>query len=244
MKNVKLSLVLPCYNEAEHFRKSSLAILKTLRSCGFSYEVIFIDDKSKDNTAGLIKKLVEKEDSPNIEAYYHKFNVGRGGTVMHGIKVARGKYVGFIDIDCEVSPRYIPICISVLEKRTDVICGERIYEVNVSGFTRAVASKLYSLLVAWLLKPPIVDTESGYKFFNRQKIKSILEQVRDRGWFWDTEIIIRSHLAGLRVKSLPVQFRRRSDKTSTVNLLRATCDYLVKLVMFQQQLTHERNPNK
>lgn len=235
MSKIELTLILPCYNEAEHFVTSVPQILNVLHSSKISYEVIFIDDKSTDSTKLLIKKFTSLEKN-NSKAIYHRSNVGRGGTVAQGIKLARGKYVGFIDIDCEISPRYIPSCIDALKKGSDIVCGHRRYDFSLLGFFRAVASKLYSYLVKWMLNSPVFDTEAGYKFFNKQKILPVLKETLDAGWFWDTEIMIRAVRHGLKIKMIPVEFKRRTDKTSTVHLIRDSLDYFIKLIKFRQRI--------
>lgn len=236
MKNVKFSLVLPCYNEAEHFTQSSQRILNVLKNNQSDFEIIFVDDKSKDGTLKLISKFVEKHQQDNIRVISHAQNQGRGKTVSDGIFAAHGKHVGFIDIDCEVSPDFIPIFIQKLEEGYDVVCGQRIYSTDVSGLTRAIASKAYSYLVKKLLCVKTPDTEAGYKFFRRAKILPVVKQVQDVGWFWDTEIIARSELAGLKIASIPVAFIRRQDKTSTVHLVSDTVSYLIKLWRFRKVL--------
>ena len=79
-----------------------------------------------------------------------------------------------------------------------------------------------------------MDTETGFKFFNRGKILPVLEQVQDKRWFWDTEIMVRALWNGLNITEIPCLFMRRSDKKSTVNLRKDIWDYLAKLYRFQK----------
>ena len=87
-----------------------------------------------------------------------------------------------------------------------------------------------------ILKLPVHDTEAGYKFFRRKKILPVLKQVKDKRWFWDTEIIALGYLNGLKIKEIKVLFKRRSDKTSTVNLFRDTLEYIWSLLVFRSQM--------
>ena len=240
-KNINLSLVLPCYNEAEHIAVSLPRIIKIIKQKIRSYEIILVEDKSRDNTRELIVQLLAQYKNEPLRVYYHQQNEGRGKSVTDGINMAKGKYVGFIDIDCEVSPKYIPEFISTLTQGNDVICGLRVYVTSFSGIIRALASKLYAFLVRIILRVKTPDTEAGYKFFNREKILPILRKVKDNGWFWDTEIVVRSERAGLNVTSIPVVFERKKDKTSTVNLMSDTWNYLVKLWKFRLELIQENN---
>lgn len=239
MNKPDLSLILPCYNESEHFTKSAEFILSTLKKTNYTFELIFVEDKSKDETPLLIRKFIQRHSKENLQVIWHSKNSGRGQTVTNGIQKALGIYVGYMDIDCEISPVYIADCLKLIKSGFDVVCGERRYEVSLQGLSRAVISKTYSSLVRLVLDVAFSDTEAGYKFFIRKKILAVLPKVGDNGWFWDTEVVMRSHLTGLKIGFLPVEFRRRTDKTSTVHLVRDAWDYLVKLFRFSWQLRRE-----
>ncbi len=236
MKNTEISLILPCYNEAEHFEVSAKFILDTLRQLKLNFEIIFVEDKSTDNTRELIKKYINNHSQYKISAIYHKQNLGRGASVRDGIMKASCEIVGFIDIDCEVSPKNIPEFIRKLNDGYDITCGLRIYKTTPRSLIRAIASKLYAYVVRTFLSTGVRDTEAGYKFFHRSAILKVLNTVKDTHWFWDTEIMVRSEKKGLKIASIPVQFQRRPDKTSTVRLAKDTLIYLRKLIAFQIEL--------
>ncbi len=237
MKDVVLSLILPCYNEAEHFEISAKHILDSLSRQISKCEVIFVEDKSKDATKKMLQFFIDSQkESYNVHAIFHTKNEGRGKSVRDGILNAKGTYAGFIDIDCEISPSYIHLFLDKLKQGYDVACAKRIYKISPGGLVRAFASKIYALLVRMLLNAQTPDTEAGYKFFKRVKILPVLKRTRDPGWFWDTEIILRAERAGLKIASVPVLFRRRGDKTSTVDLLQDTLEYIKKIWQFRTQV--------
>ena len=104
-----LSLVLACYNEAPHLKWSVREIIRVMDYSHYSYELIFIDDCSQDDTRRLIQELIDKySHDHNMQLLFHKKNTGRGGAVNDGIKLAKGAIVGFLDIDLAVHPHYIP----------------------------------------------------------------------------------------------------------------------------------------
>lgn len=226
------SLVIACYNEEKILRESVTSILSVLDDSPFSYELIFVDDKSVDRTSEIIAALVKK--NRNFRALYHRVNEGRGKTVRDGTGLARGKVVGFIDIDLEVSPVYIPSFVRmILDRRADVVTGLRIYREGLSSLHRAILSRGYSWLVRKILRIPLKDTETGYKFFDRRKILPVFKKTKNNGWFWDTEIMTFAYNEGLTIREEPVLFIRRFDKKSSVRLLRDTIDYLKNLFVFR-----------
>jgi glycosyltransferase involved in cell wall biosynthesis len=211
---IDFSLIIPCYNEGEMLERNVREIYELLNLTKLNYEIIFIDDKSKDNTLTVIQRIIEN--SPNMKLRSYERNIRRGRSVSDGIKAARGKVIGFIDIDLEVSCAYIPYFIAMVNKGFHVAVGRRIYKFSIRSIDRWLASKGYNWLVRKLLKVSLRDTEAGYKFFNREKILPILERIKEPHWFWDTEIMVESYYQGLRITEIPVLFVRSFERKSSI----------------------------
>ena len=235
-KNPEISLIIACYNEGRGFENNVETVLNVLEKLKKSYEVIFVDDKSRDNTIQNIKKIKNKYKNINIKTIFHPQNTGRGKTVTDGILASSGKIVGFLDIDLEVPAHYIGIFVNSIENGVDISIGSRIYEFQPKSLVRWFASKGYVYLIKKLLKLPFRDTEAGYKFFNREKILPVLKECRDPGWFWDTEIIARSNKRGLKIIEIPVVFIRDYNKNSTVRVFSDSIDYMKKLIKYRKEL--------
>jgi glycosyltransferase involved in cell wall biosynthesis len=232
----KVSLVLACYNEEETLAASFAEILETLRELGRSYEVIFVDDVSRDRTREILKALVAKHPDVDIRVVLHEANRGRGATVTDGFRAARGEITGFLDVDLEVHSRYIPSLVREIEKGADVATVRRIYAFQLGSIDRYVMSRGYSFLVRRLLGVSVRDTETGYKFFRREALLPVLDAVQDPGWFWDTEFMVRAARRGLRIVEIPGAYIRRYDKTSTVSGVRDSLRYFGKLLAFRKAL--------
>jgi glycosyltransferase AglD len=238
-KFIDLTLVLACYNEEPIFTGSAEHILKTLKRSGLKYEIIFVDDVSKDKTKELIDNFCKKNDK-TCRAIYHKKNKGRGATVTDGFLAAKGKIVGYIDFDCEVSPIYIPEAVELItNNQADVVIGKRIYRTTIKSLIREILSIGYQKLSNQLLQIGTLDTESGYKFFDRKKITPILKYADHPHWFWDTQIVVLSKVNGLRIKELPVLFLRRFDKQSSVKIISDTVDYMINIWKFSRKLKNQ-----
>lgn len=222
-KHVDVSLVLPCFNEARVFEESINTILSVLRHTRFSWQLILVDDKSRDETAFLIKNLLKKTLGKHCKAIFHRYNMGRGRSVMDGIMASHATVVGYIDVDLEISPVYIPmICEKLLTGTPDIIIGKRIFQTNSSTIWQEIVVKIYQLFTNKMVDTGQVDADSGYKFFNRKRILPILKKTRHNRWFWDTEILVFARRAGLRIEEEPVIFTRRLDKTPNYKLIHDT----------------------
>lgn len=228
-----LSLIVPCYNEEQHLTKSFPKVVSVLKRLKKSFEIVIIDDFSKDNTVSIIEQFIRENPSLNIHFVKHKKNIGRGGTVSEGIRIARGEIVGFIDIDLEVSPHYIPKFLDEFKKSsTNVVVGKRAYPFSIRYIHRFISSKLYAALIRYILKLPVHDPEAGYKFFRRKKILPVIGKVKNKGWFFDTEIVALSNYTGMRVSEIDVLFKKNPKKISTVNLLKDSVIHLKSLFLF------------
>ena len=231
-----VSVVLACYNEEEVLAGSFEAIKDTLDDLGRPWEILFVDDVSRDRTREIIREITAAHPDLPLRVILHEKNKGRGATVTDGFRAARGDIVGYLDVDLEVHARYIPSLVRAIEKGADVATVRRIYAFQLRSLDRYMMSRGYSFLVRRLLRVPIHDTETGYKFFRRERLLPVLDEIEDGGWFWDTEFMVRALFRGLRLAEIPGAYVRRRDKTSTVSGLRDSFAYFAKLVRFRRAL--------
>lgn len=231
-----LTVVVACYQEESHLRESVRQLVATLDGLGRTYELIFLDDKSTDRTAQIVAEIVAGQ--PHMRAVFHEQNVGRGGTVREGFRMAKGRIVGFLDIDLEVHCRYLPTVLAAIDAGADGATAFREYAVEprLASIVRHILSSGYRRLFRAVFTVPFRDPETGFKFFVRDKILPVAAQTRDDHWFWDSEIMLLAHAAGLRVVEVPVRFERRADKASTVRVVRDVWRYLVAIRKFRRRM--------
>lgn len=232
----QLSVVIACYNEEETLAASFEEIRETLLDLGRPFEIVFVDDVSRDRTRAILSQLVASHPDLDLRVILHDVNKGRGATVTDGFRAARGSIVGYLDVDLEVRAWYIPALVRAIEMGADVATVRRIYALQLRSLDRYFMSRGYSFLVRRLLGVPFHDTETGYKFFRRERLLPVLDAIRDPGWFWDTEFMVRAARHGLRVDEIPGAYVRRFDKTSTVSGLRDSLRYFGKLLAFRREI--------
>jgi glycosyltransferase involved in cell wall biosynthesis len=237
----RVSVVLACYNEAEHIETSFAEIRETLIQTGWPFEILLVDDLSRDSTREILRRIVESHPHLDLQLILHERNRGRGATVTDGFRAARGAIAGYLDVDLEVHCRYIPSLVRAIEGGADIATVRRIYALQIRSLDRYFMSRGYSYLVRRLLGVPFRDTETGYKFFRRETLLPVLDEIEDEGWFWDTEFMARAARRGLRVAEVPGAYIRRQDKTSTVRGIRDSVVYFRQLLRFRKAL-RERAP--
>ncbi|MFQ6057173.1 MAG: glycosyltransferase [Methanosarcinales archaeon] len=229
-----LTVILPVFNEAK-ILSNSVNIVRGILNKKYKYEIIIAEDGSTDGTDKITRMLTKKY--KNVVWIHSDKRLGRGKAVANAIKKSRGKIVGFIDVDLEISPKYIPSLVKEIEMGADIATGRRYYQPDIKHFlswtTRAIASKMYVFLVRLLLGVNIKDTETGCKFFKKNKILPILDEVEDNHWFWDTEIIARSYYKKLKIKEVPVIFEKKWERTSKVNIVNDSIYFFIKLLKFK-----------
>lgn len=244
MPNLDLSLVIPCYNEELILGNSIREVIGILDNTRFNYEIIFVDDCSHDNTRKIINDIIAGYPDKNISKIFHEKNTGRGGAVMDGIRAARGEVVGFIDIDLEVHARYIPSCVLAVKGGVDIAIAYRIYKFYLKSFVRYFMSKGYITMVRNLLKVNLKDTETGFKFFKREKILPVIGEIQECGWFWDTEVMVRSYMKGYKIVEIPCLYIRSFKKQSSVRKIADSIYYFLKLFKFRGLILDGSNTSK
>jgi hypothetical protein len=142
-----------------------------------------------------------------------------------------------LDVDLEVPATAILDCVRAIRAGADVAIGGRTYTFFPGEVMRRFLSRGYAFLVHRLLPVgTIADTEAGCKFFRRITALPVLNQVEAPGWFWDTESVVRCHLAGLRMVQVPCVYTRDQAKPSSVRLLHDIMTTLSTLLAFRRSL--------
>ena len=232
-KAPRLSLVVTTFRETDVLAGSLPRIAATLRGLGAASELIFVDDGSGDGTPDWVRSQFDAYADLSPRIFVHPTNRGRGAALVTGFREARGTCVGYMDLDLEVDSTYLPACLTALDRGADVALALRTYARMRPGFDlRTFLSLGYRHFSKLVLRHPLHDTEAGYKFFRREALSRLLPRIRESGWFFDTEIAMLAVLAGMRIEEVPVEFRRRDDKVSTVRVGRDVRRYLVSLARF------------
>lgn len=230
-RKLPVSIVLTSLNEAPLIQTAIERLMFELDGTCVEPHFIVVDDGSMDETVRELRSFVAKK--PTIQLIVHAHNEGRGKSVADGIRVSRTEIVGFIDTDLEIPARYVFSFAKSIDEGVDVACAVRYYDFRLRDIIRVILSRGYVMLMRMILSSRLTDTESGLKFFRRSSILKVLDTVMDRRWFWDTEIMVRSDLLGLKITEIPVVVVKRPEIQTTVHLVRDTIYYLRSLLRFR-----------
>ena len=215
---VKVSVVLPAHNEADNLETAVTKLTETLDEYLGSYEVIIAEDGSTDGTDKKAAALSEK--LPFVKHLHEEKRLGRGKALKQAFQKSSGEILVYMDVDLATDVGQLKELISSVEKEGyDFATGSRMLrESNVkrSG-TRHIASKTYNFMVRVVLGSKVRDHQCGFKAFRREPLMQLLNEVGANHWFWDTEILVRAHRRGYRIKELPVLWK--SGRETKVRLL-------------------------
>ena len=229
-----LSLVIACFNEGEHLRDSVARLVEICDRSRITYEMLFIDDCSTDDTREILASLRNRYSTHRLSIHFNEQNLGRGATIRRGLDLARAPVAGFLDIDLEVDAGYITAFYRAVLNGAHMAIGRRVYEFSFPTAARFIMTRGYGLIRRAMLGLPFEDTEAGYKFFRLASMRPVLTRCSAPGWFWDTEVVTRAHDAGLEIAEVTCRFVRRLDKTSTVKPIRDACRQLVGLAALRR----------
>ncbi|MDE2019309.1 MAG: glycosyltransferase family 2 protein [Patescibacteria group bacterium] len=201
-----LSIIIPAYNEAERIPRTLIDIDRRLARADYSYEILVIDDGSKDNTVEVVSKFVPM--IRNLRIVETKENLGKGGAVRRGMLLAKGQIRLFSDADNSTSIDQFDNMIPFFKAGYAVVIGSR----SVRGaklnppepLYRRLIGKALNFFVQVILLWGIHDTQCGFKAFTAEAAENIFKISKIAGWGFDVEILSIAKLLGYKIKEIPV----------------------------------------
>ena len=229
---MKLSLVLPAYNEASIAADSVRAVDSVLRDLGIDYEIIVADDGSEDAT-------LEAAESTGLARVrgIRRPHKGKGAALTAGLVEATGEIVGFLDIDLEISEAYLPDFVDAMDRGYDIAIASKVLddrERRSRPLKRRITTAGYNWLVRQLFSTGLGDHQAGLKLFRRETLMPILSSVESEGWLWDTEVLARTVASGAKVKEIGVA--TRPVRPGHVNVVSTSWEMLTQLFRLRKRL--------
>jgi dolichyl-phosphate beta-glucosyltransferase len=206
---MKLSVVIPAYNEEQRIAKTLANIDSFLEKQPYDYEIVVVVNGSNDRTYGIVKELegstVQKAVAVNLP------EGGKGNAVKRGIlEHTTGDIVLFMDADNATPISEMAKFMPLFEQGYDVVIGSREIEPHLlkvkQSFKRQILGKMSHLLIRFVLLPGIYDTQLGFKAFKKDAAMEIFKRVRTLGWAFDMEVLAIARKHGYKIKEVGVEW--------------------------------------
>jgi glycosyltransferase involved in cell wall biosynthesis len=202
-----LSVVIPAFNESKTI---GLVINRLLESLSpIQFELVVVDDFSRDSTAGIIRGLIEQHD--NICLVQHESNKGKTEALKTGFKSCSGRVVLVQDADLEYDPKDILRVIQpILDFKADVVYGSRMLEMkkNTFMFKSLFANKVITFFSNCFTRYKFSDVETCYKAFRREIIQNML--ITSQRFGFEIEVTAKLSKLRLRTAEVPISYNSRS----------------------------------
>lgn len=219
---MKLSIIIPCYNEAKDIEKNiEEKVIPFLVTLPIEYEIILVNDGSKDNTMEVIKNI------EGVMALGYEKNRGKGGAVQFGIEHATGDYVLFMDADLSTDLIAFNELIPLLGKYDLIIGSRHLKESKMpikQPLLRQFIGKSCRVLVNADFGFHLKDTQCGFKAIKTDLAKFIASKQTIFGFAFDVEYLYIAKLNKWSIHEIPVIWR--NDRSSTVSAFRASKQFL------------------
>lgn len=213
--SIELSVVIPAYNEERSIQNCINTVISDLESFGITFEIIPVDDGSKDNTLQIIRSMAQKDS--RIKSLTNGTNHGKGFTVRHGVLESQGEFVLFTDVDLSTPISEYKNLRAAIDQGYDIAIGSRALQTSSCGvrqpwyrvFLGRMANHAIQMIVPALRG--IRDTQCGFKLFKSKAARVIFPKQRNERWGFDFEILHIAKKYGFRVIEVAINWSHSGD---------------------------------
>ncbi len=221
-KNIEVSLIIPAYNEEEVIQNSIYIVDNFMKKISKSYEILIVDDGSKDKTGIILKNIVKSGKFPNLRFVYYKDGRSRRENLAKSFKLLKGEYIILLDMDLSMDVEHLKEMIYWLDNGYDMVIPNRYHKKSKikRHLKRYIISKIYNGVIRILFRTGLKDNICGFKAFKKDIALKLVEEAgidktRTRSVFWDTEILIRALRKGVLIKQIPIKWKEGKNSALT-----------------------------
>lgn len=222
---MKVSVIIPMYNEEENALNSLIKVSEVLEKYE-DYEIIVVDDGSTDNTFKITREFASKNE--NIIILQHSVNMGMGRALRTGFKESNGDVIITIDADLSYDPFYISKLIDELDDVTDIVIGSQYMEGGETEnipLLRLFISKTANKIVGYAMKDNLSTVTGVLRAYRKEVIESI--ELDSNGTEINPEILSKASALGFNLKEVPVTLKGREYGESKIRFRATTVSHLL-----------------
>jgi glycosyltransferase involved in cell wall biosynthesis len=223
--NPQVEIVVPVFNEGSGLERSIRRLHDFLTaSFPFGWRIVIADNASTDATPAIARALTRELRGVSHLRLEEK---GRGRALRAAWSASRAQVVTYMDVDLSTDLRaLLPLVAPLLSGHSDLAIGTRLAGgARVArGPKRELISRSYNVILRTALRARFSDAQCGFKAVRRDALPGLLDEVRDDGWFFDTELLVLAQRRGLRIHEVPVDWV--DDPDSRVAIVRTAVDDL------------------
>lgn len=209
MKDEKISILIPAFNEEENIILTLKETINVLEKLNEAYEIIIVDDGSVDNTYNKVKSNLGSFND-KVKIYQYAPNTGKGFAIKYGFSYVTGDYVLFLDADLDIHPSLVNNFLKLIrEHRADVVIGSKMNKDSIVHYplSRRILSVGYYFLIKILFNLPVKDTQTGLKLFNYSTLKKALSKVVVKKYAFDLELLVILNKYKSRIIEAPIYLK-------------------------------------
>jgi len=234
MNNVYLSVIIPAYNEQAAIRNTIKETIQFLNTHAFNYEIIIVDDGSKDDTVGEAKKAA-KEFNSDIIILENDINRGKGYSIKKGVMRAKGEIILFFDADLSTPLESFDKMLPFFSHGYDIVmCSRHLPDSEIlvrQSRIRELAGKIFYKIVFSFFLKDITDTNCGFKAYQRAIGQELYSLLTINRWGFDAEIIYLAQKRSCKIKEIPVSWSNKAN--SKVNVVVAIAETIKELMQIK-----------
>ena len=212
-------VTVPACNESKNLRKCVEMLLKVTPRLGEDFHILIAEDGSTDGTDIIAQELERMY--TQVTHLHSPQKLGKGLALKQAFNKVEGDIYAFIDCDLATNMKFFPQLINSIKEGNDLALGSRYMEGAEVHRTilRDLSSRLYNRLIRMLFKDNVLDHQIGFKAFSNRLIKDILNECNSTGWFWDTEILIRSINNNYKIIEFPVEWKEKKNNKGSLKMV-------------------------
>lgn len=213
-RTIDLSLVVPCFNEAGNVRRFQEEVMAVFAPSGLSYELVFVDDGSRDGTLAALRGLFREAACP-IQVLSFSRNFGKEAAMLAGLGAARGELISLIDADLQQPPERVLDMVRILQEEPQYDCVAAFQERRKEGVVQRFLKKTFYRLINRFSDVDFVENASDFRTMRRPVAEALLRMGEahrfSKGLFsW----------VGFATKYIPYQARDRAEGESKWSLFK------------------------